>query len=58
MTRKSGARGLRAILESQMLDLMYDIPSRDDGEEGVINEDVIERGSAPLLVLTREAESA
>jgi len=58
MQRKSGARGLRSILESVMLDLMYDIPSRDDVEECVINEEVIEQGSKPLLVLKQEAESA
>ena len=45
LTRKSGARGLRAILENVMLDLMYDIPSRDDVEECVISEEVIEQGS-------------
>ena len=56
--RKSGARGLRSILESVMLDLMYDIPSRDDVEECVINEEVIEQGNAPLMVLKQEAESA
>src|SRR5690606_12719949 len=33
LARKSGARGLRAIMETIMLDLMYDIPSRDDVEE-------------------------
>ena len=58
MRRKSGARGLRSILENVMLDLMYDIPSRDDVEECVINEEVIEHGSEPLLVLKRKAESA
>ena len=58
MRRKSGARGLRSILENVMLDLMYDIPSRDDVEECVINEEVIERRAEPLLVLKREAESA
>ena len=56
--RKSGARGLRSILEGVMLDLMYDIPSRDDVEECVINEEVIEQGSKPLLVLKQEQESA
>ncbi len=56
--RKSGARGLRSILETVMLDLMYDIPSRNDVEECVINEEVIEQGSAPLMVLKQEAESA
>ena len=56
--RKSGARGLRSILEGVMLDLMYDIPSRDDVEECVINEEVIEQGAKPLLVLKQEQESA
>ncbi len=58
MERKSGARGLRSILEVAMLDLMYDIPSRDDVEECVINEEVIQQGNEPLLVFKREAESA
>jgi ATP-dependent Clp protease ATP-binding subunit ClpX len=58
LARKSGARGLRSILETVMLDLMYDIPSRDDVEECVINEEVIEQSSKPLLVLKQEAESA
>jgi ATP-dependent Clp protease ATP-binding subunit ClpX len=54
--RKSGARGLRSILEIVMLDLMYDIPSRDDIEEVVINEEVIEQGTKPLLALKQEQE--
>jgi ATP-dependent Clp protease ATP-binding subunit ClpX len=58
MKRKSGARGLRAILETAMLELMYELPSRDDVEECVVNEDVIEQGADPLLVFKREAESA
>jgi ATP-dependent Clp protease ATP-binding subunit ClpX len=58
LRRKSGARGLRAILENVMLELMYDIPSRDDVEECVISEEVIEQGAKPLLVFKREAESA
>jgi ATP-dependent Clp protease ATP-binding subunit ClpX len=56
--RKSGARGLRSILEMAMLDLMYDIPSRDDIEECVINEEVIQQGNEPMLVFKQEAESA
>jgi ATP-dependent Clp protease ATP-binding subunit ClpX len=56
--RKSGARGLRSILEKVMLDLMYDIPSRNDVEECVINEEVIEQGAKPLLVLKQEQETA
>jgi ATP-dependent Clp protease ATP-binding subunit ClpX len=56
--RKSGARGLRSILEGVMLDLMYEIPSRDDIEECIINEEAIEQGAKPLLVLKQEQESA
>ena len=41
-----------------MLDLMYEIPSRDDVAECIVNEDVIQRGTAPLLVFKQEAESA
>ena len=58
LKRKSGARGLRAILENVMLELMYDIPSRGDVEECVISDEVIEQGAKPLLVFKREAESA
>jgi ATP-dependent Clp protease ATP-binding subunit ClpX len=58
LKRKSGARGLRSILENVMLDLMYEMPSRDDVDECVINEEVIEQGANPLLVLKQEAESA
>jgi ATP-dependent Clp protease ATP-binding subunit ClpX len=58
LRRKSGARGLRAILENVMLDLMYEIPSRDDVTECVVSEEVIEQGTEPLVVYKREAESA
>ncbi len=58
LKQKSGARGLRAILEHAMLDLMYELPSRDDVQECVIGEEVIEQGAEPVLGLKREAESA
>jgi ATP-dependent Clp protease ATP-binding subunit ClpX len=58
LKQKSGARGLRAILELAMLDMMYELPSRDDVEECVVNEEVIAQGADPLLVFKREAESA
>ena len=54
--RKSGARGLRSILEGVMLELMYEIPSRDDVDECLISEEVIEQGAKPLLVLKQEPE--
>ena len=49
MKRKSGARGLRAILERAMLDLMYDLPSQKNVQECLINEDFILKHAAPIL---------
>ena len=48
--RKTGARGLRSIMENILLDPMYDLPSSDDVEEIVINGDVVDAGAKPLLV--------
>ena len=50
--RKTGARGLRAIMESILLDLMYDLPSMQNVEEVIINADVVDNGSAPVIVNT------
>ena len=50
MERKTGARGLRSILEGVLLDSMYHIPSRDDVSKVVIDESVIRGDSEPLLV--------
>ena len=48
--RKSGARGLRAVMENILLDLMYEIPSMDSIQECVINEAVVLEDERPLLV--------
>ncbi|MBI2058617.1 MAG: ATP-dependent Clp protease ATP-binding subunit ClpX [Nitrospirae bacterium] len=56
--RKSGARGLRAILEKVMLDVMYDIPSHANVRECVVGEDVILKGVAPMLIYETELKSA
>jgi ATP-dependent Clp protease ATP-binding subunit ClpX len=58
MKRKSGARGLRAIMENIMLDIMYDMPSQPNIKEVVISEDVVERHEPPIVVYTKAAESA
>jgi ATP-dependent Clp protease ATP-binding subunit ClpX len=50
MERKTGARGLRSILEGVLLDSMYNIPSLDDVSKVVIDESVIRGDSEPLLV--------
>ena len=55
---KSGARGLRAILEKAMLEVMYDAPSNKSIKEVVVSGDVILKGEKPLLVFEKQAESA
>ncbi len=50
LKRKTGARGLRSILENAMLDVMYDIPSQDRVREVLINEDVIFKGTQPIII--------
>ena len=53
--RNTGARGLRSIIESIMLDVMFDLPSRDDISKCLITEDVVEKNVAPTL-MTKEGQ--
>src|SRR4249920_1041490 len=55
--QKSGARGLRAILESALLDIMYDTPGQSVNEV-IINEDVIEKHGTPLITYSKEPKAA
>lgn len=57
LERLTGARGLRAVLEEIMLDLMFDIPSRSDVKECIINKDVILGEGKPNLVLREEFQT-
>jgi ATP-dependent Clp protease ATP-binding subunit ClpX len=54
--RGSGARGLRAIIEQVMLDLMFELPSRDDIVEVVITKECVEDNSAPILILEPDTQ--
>jgi len=56
--RKTGARGLRAILEDVMLDIMYEVPSKTNIKECVITEDVVNKKEQPILTYEERAESA
>ena len=58
MERKTGARGLRSILEGVLLDSMYNIPSRSDVSKVVIDESVIRGDSEPLLVYQNHEPAA
>ncbi|RQO75872.1 ATP-dependent Clp protease ATP-binding subunit ClpX [Aquitalea sp. FJL05] len=50
LIRKTGARGLRSILERVLLDTMYELPSMENVEKVVVDEKVIEKGEKPLFI--------
>jgi len=50
--RKTGARGLRSIIEAIMLDVMFDLPSRDDISKCIITQETVSDNSAPKLILS------
>lgn len=54
MKRKTGARGLRAILENAMLDIMYELPSQENIKECIINEDVVTGTGTPIIVYEKK----
>ena len=53
LKRGTGARGLRAILESMMTDIMFDLPARDDVREVVITKECVTDDHPPLVVTER-----
>ena len=53
---KTGARGLRSIIENILMDTMFELPSEPDIDEVVINEDVILKGTKPLLVHAKKTK--
>ncbi len=55
--RKTGARGLRNVMETTMLDIMYSLPSLTGVKECVINKGVVEKGMEPLLIYHQEAKT-
>lgn len=57
LERKTGARGLRSILEGVMTDIMYEIPSRDDVEKCVITKETITEGRRPTLITGEKGEA-
>jgi len=58
IAHKTGARGLRSVLEEHMLDIMFELPSRDDVEEVVVNEEVIKNSEEPLLVYHKQKQAS
>ena len=58
LERNAGARGLRAIMEHAMLDIMYEVPSATGIKEVHVGQEVITKGEQPLIVYEKEAELA
>lgn len=56
--RKSGARGLRAIMEETMLDIMYEIPSKECVQECVVGEEVVLKKEEPILLYEQQKKQA
>ena len=56
--RKTGARGLRSIMEDILLDTMFDLPGTDGVEEIVVNEEAVTSDAAPLTIYADQKESA
>ncbi len=56
--RKCGARGLRAIMEEAMLEIMYDLPSLEGVKECVVTEEVIQRREKPIIIYESQAQEA
>ena len=54
LDRKTGARGLRSILENVLLDTMFELPSQTNISEVIINKDVIDGKTKPLLIYTKK----
>jgi len=58
MKRKSGARGLRSIMEDMMLDIMYELPSQSNIKECIVNKEVVLKNENPLILYEKETKSA
>ena len=56
--RNTGARGLRSIVESTMMESMYEVPSRDDISKVIVTKESVEGTEQPILVSKDEEESA
>jgi ATP-dependent Clp protease ATP-binding subunit ClpX len=52
--RKTGARGLRSIMEGILLDTMFELPGQDGVEEVVVNAEVIDGNASPLLIFSEK----
>jgi ATP-dependent Clp protease ATP-binding subunit ClpX len=55
MVRKTGARALRSIVEEFMLDIMFDLPNKENVDKCVITRDVVDNGAEPIYLEDRKS---
>ncbi|MES2610128.1 MAG: ATP-dependent Clp protease ATP-binding subunit ClpX, partial [Pseudomonadota bacterium] len=58
LARKTGARGLRSILEQSLIDTMFELPNATNVDKVVVDESTIDEGKPPLLVYREAAKKA
>ena len=58
LARKTGARGLRSILEQALLDTMFELPAKEGVQKVVVDESTIEENAQPLLVYREQAKAS
>ena len=58
MERKTGARGLRSIMEQALLDTMFELPDLDNVEKVVVDDSVVAEGKPPMLVYRKAEKKA
>ena len=58
VTRRSGARGLRAIMEETMLEIMYELPSTENVRECIVGEEVVLKNEPPILLFEQAKKQA
>ena len=58
LNQKTGARGLRSIMENALIDTMFDLPTLDGVAKVVVDEHIIEEGGKPLLVYREQAKAS
>jgi ATP-dependent Clp protease ATP-binding subunit ClpX len=58
LARKTGARGLRSIMEQSLIDTMFDLPTLDGVAKVVVDEHIIDEGGKPLLVYREQAKAS
>ena len=58
INKKTGARGLRSIIESLLLKIMFKLPTMDDVEEVIVNQSVVKNNSEPLIIYSKDKKTS